>query len=82
MSLWLDSLDKAKIRKQLPGVHEGGTTKTIFFLMSFIEDTGKFDGETQFIIWVTSEKAKGLISITTNQMGRKRDLKVLGELSG
>ena len=67
----------AKIRKQLPGVYEGGTTETIFFLMSLIEDTGKFDGETQSIIWVTSQEAKALISMTTNPIGRERDLKVL-----
>ena len=70
---------KAEIRKQLPGVYQGGTTETIFFLMSLIEDTGKFDGETQSIRWVTSEEAKNLISMTTNPIGRKRDLKVLEE---
>jgi 8-oxo-dGTP pyrophosphatase MutT (NUDIX family) len=70
---------KAEIRDRLPGVYEGGTTENIFFLMSFVEDTGKFDGETQSIIWVNPEEAKGLISMTTNQIGRERDLKVLEE---
>ena len=68
---------KAEIRKRLPGVYEGGTTETIFFLMSLIEDTGKFDGETQSVRWVTPEEAKALISETTNQKGRERDLQVL-----
>jgi 8-oxo-dGTP diphosphatase len=70
---------KAEIKKRLPGVYEGGTTENIYFLMSFIEDTGKFDGETQSIIWVIPEEAKDLISMTTNPIGRKRDLKVLEE---
>ncbi len=68
---------KAEIRKCLPGVYEGGTTENIYFLMSLIEDTGKFDGETQSIIWVTPEKARDLISMTTNSIGRERDLQVL-----
>lgn len=70
---------KAEIMERLPGVYEGGTTETIFFLMSLIEDTGKFDGETQSIIWVNPEEARDLISMTTNPIGRKRDLKVLEE---
>jgi len=70
---------KAEIRKQLPGVYEGGTTETIFFLMTLIEDTGKFDGETQSVRWVNPEEAKVLISETINLMGRSRDLRVLEE---
>jgi 8-oxo-dGTP diphosphatase len=70
---------KAEIKEPLPGVYEGGTTETIFFLMSLIEDTGKFDGETQSVRWVTPQEAKDLISMTTNQIGRKRDLRVLEE---
>jgi len=70
---------KAEIKGRLPGVYEGGTTETIFFLMSFVEDTGKFDGETQSIRWVTPQEAKVLISETTNPIGIKRDLRVLEE---
>jgi 8-oxo-dGTP diphosphatase len=70
---------KAEIKERLPGVHEGGTTENIYFLMSFVEDTGKFDRETQSVRWVTPEEAKDLISMTTNQTGRKRDLRVLEE---
>ena len=68
---------KAEIKEQLPGVYEGGTTETIFFLMTLIEETGKFDGETQSIRWVNPEEAKVLISETTNPIGLKRDLRVL-----
>ena len=70
---------KARIKKPLPGVYEGGTTETIFFLMSLNEDTGKFDGETQSVRWVTAVEARDLISMTTNQIGRERDLRVLEE---
>ena len=70
---------KAEIKGRLPGVYEGGTTENIYFLMSFIEDTGKFDSETQSVRWVTPEEAKVLISETTNPIGIKRDLRVLEE---
>jgi ADP-ribose pyrophosphatase YjhB (NUDIX family) len=70
---------KAEIKERLPGVYSGTTTETIFFLMSLIEDTGKFDGETQSVRWVTPEEARVLISMTTNPIGRKRDLRVLEE---
>ncbi len=69
----------AKIKGRLPGVYPGGTTDTIFFLMSPIEDTEHFDAETQSIKWVSPEEARNLISRTTNQKGRERDLKVLEE---
>jgi 8-oxo-dGTP diphosphatase len=68
---------KTEIKGRLPGVYKGGTTKNIYFLMLFVEDTGKFDRETQSVRWVTPEEAKVLISETTNLIGRKRDLKVL-----
>jgi ADP-ribose pyrophosphatase YjhB (NUDIX family) len=68
---------KAEIKEPLPNVYEGRTTENIYFLMSFVEDTGKFDGETQSIIWVNPEEARDLISKTTNPIGRKRDLQVL-----
>jgi 8-oxo-dGTP diphosphatase len=68
---------KVEIKERLPGVYKGGTTQTVYFLMSFVEDTGKFDGETQSIRWVTPEKARKLISETTNPIGVKRDLAVL-----
>ena len=45
--------------------------------MTLIEDTGKFDGETQSVRWVNPEEAKVLISETTNPIGLKRDLRVL-----
>jgi len=70
---------KAEIKERLPGVYQGGTTETIFFLMSLIEDTGTFDGETQAVRWVVPEEARDLISMTTNPIGRKRDLNVLEE---
>ncbi len=68
---------KIEIKGRLPGVYKGGTTETIYFLMSFVEDTGRFDKETQSIRWVTPEEAKRLISETTNPIGVKRDLAVL-----
>jgi 8-oxo-dGTP pyrophosphatase MutT (NUDIX family) len=71
---------QTEIKGRLPGVYEGGTTENIYFLMLFIEDTGKFDRETQSVRWVAPQEAKDLISMTTNQTGRKRDLRVLEEV--
>lgn len=70
---------KAEIKGRLPGVYAGGTTDNVYYVMRFVEDRGKFDKETQSIRWATPEEARDLISLTTNPIGRQRDLKVLQE---
>jgi ADP-ribose pyrophosphatase YjhB (NUDIX family) len=66
-----------EIIEQLSGSFDGGTTENVYFLMSFVKDTGRFDKETQSICWATPAEAKRLILETTNKIGRERDLRVL-----
>ncbi len=61
---------------------QGGTSKTIYFLMRMVENTGKFDWETARIDWVDLDEAEARIRQTTNAIGRKRDLAVLEAMPG
>ena len=65
------------IAKRIPGEFQGGTSKTIYFLMTVERETGELDDETQSVAWVTADEAVKRIQQTTNQIGRKRDLAVL-----
>ncbi len=46
-------------------------------MMEPVGHPGAFDSETAAIRWATPDEAKTLISKTTNQKGRERDLAVL-----
>ncbi|HZR19513.1 MAG TPA: NUDIX hydrolase [Verrucomicrobiae bacterium] len=48
-----------------------------FFLMLPVEETGRFDTETQAIVWATRAEAEELISMTEDAGRRMRDLKIL-----
>jgi ADP-ribose pyrophosphatase YjhB (NUDIX family) len=48
-----------------------------FFLMLPLEETGRFDAETQAIVWATRAEADELISMTEDPGRRLRDLKIL-----
>lgn len=68
----------AEIVAKIPGGYRGGTGTTEYFLMRPIGPPGKFQAsETAKIKWVSFEDAEGLISLTRNNLGRQRDLKVL-----
>jgi len=67
----------AVITRALPGRFHGGTTTNKFFLMSPVGEPGKFDSETAAIKWASYVEAASLISMTTNEKGRKRDLAIL-----
>jgi 8-oxo-dGTP diphosphatase len=69
---------EAEIINKLPGSFAGGTTDNIYYLMAPLSEKGEFGKETQAICWATKEEAEQLISKTTNHIGRKRDLAVLG----
>lgn len=71
----------ARIERLIPGEFKGGTGMTIFYLMSVAEDTGELEDETSSVTWVTPAEARKLISMTTNPIGRKRDLAVLEALA-
>jgi len=65
------------IEKRIPGEFQGGTSKTIYFLMTVERKTGELDDETESVAWVTADEAVKRIQQTPNQIGRKRDLAVL-----
>ena len=70
---------EASIDESVPGVYEGDTSRTSFFLMSSHRDTGHFDeSATGSIRWVRFSEAPSLIRKTENPRGRRRDLAVLG----
>ncbi len=68
---------RACIVRKIPGTFDGSTTSNEFYLMSPLEDTGRFDWETLAVRWVTREEAKQMISLTEGRKRRARDLAIL-----
>jgi 8-oxo-dGTP pyrophosphatase MutT (NUDIX family) len=69
----------AKVIEELSGSFEGGTSVAIYFLMEPIGGPSSFDGEeTSEIKWATLDEATTLVGMTTNKIGKDRDLSVLG----
>ena len=67
----------AKIVERIPGIFHGNFTANTYFLMSLVEETGKYDKETARVRWASLEEAISLIVQTANKRGRQRDLTVL-----
>ena len=68
----------AEITGKLPGLFEGGTTATEFFLMAPLGPPLPFDeAETNEVCWAAPAEAARLIAMTTNLRGKVRDLAVL-----
>jgi 8-oxo-dGTP diphosphatase len=67
----------ARIEGLIPGEFKGGTGMTIFYQMAVVEDTGELENHTTRVIWATPSEARRLIAMTTNPIGKKRDLAVL-----
>jgi 8-oxo-dGTP pyrophosphatase MutT (NUDIX family) len=68
----------ASIVAPIPGSFAGGVTENVFFLMAPESARGSFGPrETQAVRWVSFTEAARLISKTTNEKGRARDLAVL-----
>lgn len=67
----------ARITALIPGVFEGTTTSTVFFLMEPVGETGAFSIETAAVRWVDREAARRLMAMTISPAGRDRDLRVL-----
>ncbi|MGH9917791.1 MAG: NUDIX hydrolase, partial [Nitrososphaerales archaeon] len=67
----------------IPGVFEGGNTSSAnYFYLMFDDDpshdpAAKFGWETNAVRWASHEKARELISESTNEGGRGRDLETL-----
>jgi 8-oxo-dGTP pyrophosphatase MutT (NUDIX family) len=68
---------KAEILGAVPGVFQGGMGQNVYFLMRPIGPVGEHDTETQSVRWVDPAEEAELIQQTTNEFGRRRDLKVL-----
>lgn len=72
----------ARILLPLPSSFTGGTTLTQFFLMVADERSVDMEHrckETSGLCWALPHEAERLISLTTNKLGRERDLMVLAE---
>lgn len=66
-------------RIRLSGSFAGGTSVAKYFLMEPIGRPSSFDsGETSEIKWATLDEAITLVGMTTNKIGKARDLSVLG----
>jgi 8-oxo-dGTP diphosphatase len=68
---------RAKILLKLPGSFDGSRTSNEYFLMTAIEETGRFDSETVAVRWATRDEAAELILQTLKPKRRRRDLRVL-----
>src|SRR5258707_14464443 len=68
---------KAEIAARIPGTFDGKRTSNEYFLMFPIENTRRFDAETQSIRWATGEEARRLIQLNGRPNRRRRDLRVL-----
>ncbi|WP_277962974.1 NUDIX hydrolase [Pseudomonas sp. RIT-To-2] len=66
-----------KIVGVLPGLYQGGTTKSAFTLMVSDAAHGTTDDHTWNTCWADFEHARELVSQTTNAVGRMRDLQIL-----
>lgn len=78
---------KGQVLAPIPGNFKSGYSSSNFFLMrSTGEDPSLMDSETASTRWVPYKEAVQLISQTTNQKGKERDLQILdaahGMLSG
>lgn len=69
---------RANIVEAIPGQFEGTTGSTVMFIMRPVGTPDKpQSSETNATKWVTFEEAKQLISLTTSDKGRERDLSIL-----
>ena len=68
---------RAEILGRIPGSFETSRTVSEYFLMAPLENTARFDGETQAIRWATPDEARRLILLNERPKRRRRDLRVL-----
>jgi len=68
---------RAKIIRRIVVPPDEAALSDEYFLMTPMEETGRFDDETVAIVWATREEAEELISMTEDPERRGRDLKIL-----
>lgn len=63
----------------IPGTYRGGTSEAIFFLMRCVgrADAPAREADAVATAWATPEDARARINMTTNDIGRARDLALL-----
>ncbi len=70
---------EARVLKRIPGEYVGNESQSEYFLMAPVRDHGKFDQETEAVVWATRAEAEELISLTAKDARRVRDLQLLDE---
>jgi 8-oxo-dGTP pyrophosphatase MutT (NUDIX family) len=68
---------RAKIIRRIVVPPDEAALSDEYFLMTPMEETGRFDDETVAIVWATRGEAEELISMTEDPERRERDLKIL-----
>ena len=68
---------RAKIIRRVVVPPEQTGINDEYFLMTPVEETGRFDHETVAIVWATRTEAEELISMTEDPERRTRDLRIL-----
>lgn len=68
---------RAEILARIPGSWSGSTSSNEYFLMRPVGEPRPFDRETESIRWVPVNEASTLIEMSTKEVARTRDLKVL-----
>ena len=72
----------ARITGLVPGVFQGDTSTTLFFLMAPTGKQQPFGAETARTVWAEFEEAKRLVSMNETAGGRDRDLNVIAAVQG
>lgn len=67
---------EAEVVGEIPGVFEGDTTDTKFYVMRVIRDHGDFHAETAQVFWAEAKDVPRWIQQTKSSAGRIRDTAV------
>jgi hypothetical protein len=65
---------------RIPYKFRGEVTTTVFYFVEVRHDHGDFDRSIiERVVWATQDEARGLLSQSTTEVGRRRDLAVLDQ---
>lgn len=68
---------RARIVDRIPGIYNGDTTSSSYYLMMFESQNGSTGRGSKAVLWVTREEAETRIKMSSSVYGRARDLEVL-----
>lgn len=63
----------------LPGVYKSSLSSTVMCVMYPLNEQHPYSWETEGTRWACFERARNLISLSTNKAGRERDLQILAD---